>query len=123
MRIRRFPATACLLCVLWPAVVWAHAGLVKSAPGRQATLASAPARVQLWFNERLEGHFCTLSVWNQEGKQVDQGDVEVTTADPKQVSVGLPPLAPGTYRVKYRVLSVDSHIVESEFSFTIRGSR
>jgi methionine-rich copper-binding protein CopC len=42
--------------------------------------------------------------------------------DPKLLSVGLPALAPGTYTVKYRVLSVDGHVVASQFSFTLRGS-
>jgi methionine-rich copper-binding protein CopC len=40
--------------------------------------------------------------------------------DLKRLSVGVSPLAPGTYTVRYRVLSVDGHVVESEFSFTIR---
>jgi len=122
-RRRSIVAAVCMLCLLWPALGWAHARLIKSVPGRQATLASAPSRVQLWFNERLEGHFCNLSVWDQDGKQVDLGDVEVTSANPKQLSVGVPSLGPGTYRVKFRVLSVDGHIVESEFPFTIRGRR
>jgi hypothetical protein len=32
----------------------------------------------------------------------------------RSLSVGIPPLAPGTYTVRYRVLSVDGHVVESE---------
>ncbi len=119
----RIAAAVLILCMFSPAVSWAHARLVRSAPARHATLASAPARVQLWFNEPLEGHFCNLSVWDQTGKQVDQGDVEVTSADSKLVSVGVPPLGPGIYLVKFRVLSVDGHIVESEFPFTIRRKR
>jgi copper resistance protein C len=30
-------------------------------------------------------------------------------------------LAPGRYTVRYRVLSVDGHIVESSFDFTVKA--
>ena len=40
--------------------------------------------------------------------------------DAKRLSVTLPPLPPGTYSVRYRVLSVDGHVIDSSFSFTIR---
>jgi methionine-rich copper-binding protein CopC len=85
-------------------------------------LLHAPTRVQLWFNERLEVQFSHLSVWNRDGKQVDHGDVQVGPDDLKLLSVGVGPLAPGQYTVKFRVLSVDGHVVEQQFPFTIRGS-
>ena len=109
------------LVLLLPASVWAHAGLVKAVPTRRAVLTHVPARVQLWFNERLEAHFCSLSVWNAGGQQVDSGDVQVARDDPKHLSVGLTALVPGTYTVKYRVLSVDGHMIEDQFPFTVQG--
>ena len=109
-----------LLCL--PMSAWSHAKLVKSTPARRAVLSKAPGHVQLWFNERLEARFCHLAVWNAAGQQVDSGDTRVDPENPKQLSVSLPALAPGIYTVKYRVLSVDSHIVEDQFSFTVRGS-
>ena len=33
--------------------------------------------------------------------------------------VTLAPLAPGTYRVVWRVLSVDTHVTEGDFTFTV----
>jgi hypothetical protein len=33
----------------------------------------------------------------------------------------LPELAPGKYSVKFRVLSVDGHVVDSSFDFTVKG--
>jgi methionine-rich copper-binding protein CopC len=104
-----------------PDTSWPHAYLVKSSPTRRAALSGAPARVVLWFNERLEAQFSQASVWNTTGQQVDGGDVQVDPDDAKKLSVGIPTLPAGTYTVKYRVLSVDGHIVESEFSFTVRS--
>jgi copper resistance protein C len=110
-----------VLLLVVPSTSWAHAYLVKSSPARRAGLSSAPARVVLWFNEGLEAQFCELSVWNAAGQQVDGNDVQVGPDDRKKLSVGMPTLPAGTYTVKYRVLSVDGHIVEAEFPFTVRS--
>jgi len=53
--------------------------------------------------------------------QVDAGDAAVDAADPILLSVSTPNLAPGRYTVRYRVLSVDGHIVESSFAFTVKA--
>jgi len=108
------------LLLLAPAIGWTHAVLVKSSPARRAMLVRAPARVQLWFNERLEPAFSALAVVDATGQQVDLKDVRVGPDDPRLLSVSLPPLSPGTYTVRFRVLSVDGHIVESEYPFTLR---
>ena len=100
---------------------WGHAYLVKSSPARRAVLSTPPTRVVLWFNERLEAQFSQISIWNAEGQQKDGGDVQVGPDDSKKLSVGIPTLPAGSYTVKYRVLSVDGHVVEAEFPFTIRG--
>jgi methionine-rich copper-binding protein CopC len=114
-------STLLIILLLAPISGWGHAYLVKSSPARRAVLSNPPARVALWFNERLEAQFSQLSIWNAEGQQVDGGDVQVGPDDGKRLSVGVPTLPAGSYTVKYRVLSVDGHIVEAEFPFTIRS--
>jgi methionine-rich copper-binding protein CopC len=101
----------------------AHAFLVRSSPAARATLARPPERVQLWFNERLEPAYSRASVWDGGGKQVDAADAAVDAAEPTRLTVGVPALKPGTYTVKFRVLSVDGHVVESQFPFTVREPR
>jgi methionine-rich copper-binding protein CopC len=107
------------LLLVAPAV-WAHAYLVKSVPAQRAVLYRAPARIQLWFNERLESGFSSLSIRDADGKQIEIGKSEVTADDPKQLSATIKPLPAGRYFVKFRVLSVDGHIAEDQFPFTIR---
>lgn len=118
--IASLAAAAGLLATICIPPAGAHAVLVRSTPAGRATLAETPDRVQLWFNERLEPAFSSLSVWSSAGTQVDAGDARVGQDDAKRLSVTLPPLPPGTYSVRYRVLSVDGHVVDSRFSFTIR---
>ncbi|HEU4367220.1 MAG TPA: copper resistance CopC family protein [Methylomirabilota bacterium] len=113
-----------VLAALWlllPVEGWSHAYLVRAAPAARAVVGRSPERVQLWFNERLEPAYSRVSVWNRDGKRVDAGDVAVGPAEAKRLSVGVPPLPAGIYTVKYRVLSVDGHIVEAQFDFTVRG--
>ena len=120
-RMSRGAAGLALVLCLAHALAFAHAALVRSTPTRRATLDKPPARVQLWFNERLEPAFSRLSVWDQGAAQVDLGGARVPADDPTALSVGVPALTPGTYVVRFRVLSLDGHVVEGEFPFTIRG--
>ena len=105
--------------LLSPGVAEAHAALVKSAPAARSVV-EAPLRVDLWFNERLEAAYSSLSVWDADGRRVDRQDVLVGPDDSKRLSVGLFTLRPGAYSVRYRVLSVDGHVIESTFAFTVR---
>ena len=43
----------------------------------------------------------------------------VEAASPAARRVPLNPLGPGTYRVKWRVLSVDTHVTEGDFIFRV----
>ena len=97
-----------------------HAVLVRSTPAARAVLSHPPDRVRLWFNERLEPAFSSATVWSESGARMDRQDVRVGPDDPNQLSVTLPALDPGTYTVRFRVLSVDGHIVEGSFPFTIK---
>jgi methionine-rich copper-binding protein CopC len=121
----RWTPALCLLVTafLAPDSAFAHAYLVKAVPAQRAVVFAPPERLQLWFNERLEPAFSTLTVTDAAGKGADQGDTKVAPDDPKLLSVGLKPLTPGVYTVKFRVLSVDGHVVTNQFSFTVRGSR
>lgn len=117
---RRRLAVAALGLVLLATPAWPHASLVRSSPARRATVTTAPDRVQLWFNEAIEPKFSSISVWDAAGQRADLEDARVEPEDPKRLTVGLKPLGRGTYRVRFRVLSVDGHVVESEFPFTLR---
>jgi methionine-rich copper-binding protein CopC len=98
----------------------AHAFLDHAAPAVGSAVHAPPARVRLWFTQRLEPAFSSLRVQDASGKRVDKGDVEVDAADATLLEVSLPQLAPGTYRVSWRVLSVDTHVTEGDFTFDVK---
>jgi len=108
---------------LLPTAALAHAVLVKSIPAQRSSLTESPPRVELWFNERLEPAYSRASVTDEAGTQIDLRDALVSKEDARRLSLSLPPLRPGRYAVKFRVLSVDGHVVESSLTFTVKSPR
>ena len=103
------------------APAFAHSMLVKAEPPRRAVLATAPAQVQLWFNEEIEGDYASLVVLDAEKHPVTKIKPKLAPDDLKSIVLTLPELTAGKYSVKFRVLSVDGHVVESYFDFTVKG--
>ncbi|HET8578610.1 MAG TPA: copper resistance CopC family protein [Methylomirabilota bacterium] len=107
------------LLLLAAASAGAHAFLDHADPRVGSKIKSAPAQVRLWFTQQLEPAFSTVRVLDAAGKQVDKQDAKVDAAKPDLLTVSVPPLGPGTYRVVWRVLSVDTHVTEGDFTFTV----
>ena len=116
----KWGAAVFFLSLLAPLPLLAHAYLVKSVPAQRAVLFRAPAKIQLWFNERLEPRYSSIGVSDAGGNPVDIGKAAVGAEDSKQLSISIKPLPAGRYLVKYRVLSVDGHVVEDQFPFTVK---
>ena len=98
----------------------AHAFLDHASPAVGTAVATAPPAVTLWFSQDIEPAFSTVSVTNQSGQRVDLGNARVPPGMPAQLQIGLRPLPPGTYTVRWRVVSVDTHPTEGSFEFEIR---
>jgi copper resistance protein C len=109
-----------VMCVVHVAPALAHSMLVKAEPPRRALLAKAPAQVRLWFNEEIEGDYASLVVLDAAKHAVTEIHPQLAPDDPKSIVLPLPELVPGKYSVKFRVLSVDGHVVESTFDFTVK---
>jgi methionine-rich copper-binding protein CopC len=113
-------AVMAMAICMYTAPAWAHSMLVKAEPPRRAVLAKAPAQVRLWFNEEIEGDYASLVVLDAEKRPVTEIHPQLAPDDRKSIVLPLPELVPGKYSVKFRVLSVDGHVVESTFDFTVK---
>jgi copper resistance protein C len=116
--LRRVVAAASLL-VLGAATAGAHGVLDRTDPRAGGRVKSAPSQVRLWFTGALEPAYSRVQVLDAAGHRADLGDGGVDDANRALLRVSVPPLAPGAYRVVYRVLSVDSHVTEGQFSFSV----
>ena len=119
MRLRVAAVAAALL--LGAGAAWGHAFLDRAEPRVGSTVKSPPSRVRVWFTQDLEPAFSTLEVVNARGERVDQGPAAVDPSSRTLLQVPLKPLGPGIYRVKWRVLSVDTHVTEGDFTFRVAG--
>jgi copper resistance protein C len=99
----------------------AHAMLVKAEPARRASLTVTPTQVRLWFNEEVEKDYASLTVLNADKAAVTEVKPHTAPDDPKAIVLPLPELASGKYTVKFRVLSVDGHVVDSSYDFTVKS--
>jgi copper resistance protein C len=95
----------------------AHAFLDHAEPRVGSSVATAPRQLSLWFTQDFEPAFSTVEVQNAAGGRVDQGKPRIGPAN--VMHVGLKPLPPGTYKVLWHALSVDTHTTEGSFNFHV----
>lgn len=109
-----------LASLLNPIAVQAHAILVKSQPAKDETVTVAPKQIDLWFNDPVRSEYKALAVIDSDGKRVDNRDVEQSLTDGSHIHATVEDLVPGTYTIRYRVVSQDTHIVTGKFQFTVK---
>jgi copper transport protein len=101
--------------VLLPVCALAHAHLVRSSPAENAILDMAPPAATLVFAEPV-----TLTAVNIESAAGARTSVKPLPANPTaEVSVALPTLATGRYKLSWRAVSDDGHVMSGVIHFTV----
>jgi methionine-rich copper-binding protein CopC len=108
-----------ITCLLTKHVAAGHAVLQRAEPRVESKLKRSPDEVKLYFTERLEPAYGSLRVLDDRDVQVDRRDSRVDRANPALLRATLPPLPPGTYKVLWRVRSIDADVTEGRFAFRI----
>jgi methionine-rich copper-binding protein CopC len=106
------------LLLFMPALVRAHAMLDHATPLVGSTVPSAPHEVSLTFTQNLEAAFSTIEVTDGNGARVDQGKTQVSG---NTMRIGVKALQPGSYKVHWHALSVDTHTTQGTFGFQVGG--
>jgi len=109
----------CLVVLLSASRVSAHAFLERSDPFVGGKVHSTPAAVRIWFTEAIEPRFSSIQVFDSTGKQVDKKDTHTDPSNRSLLQVSLPRLGPGSYKVVWRIVSVDTHRTNGDFTFQI----
>jgi len=120
-RVARYRSLLGSLClgggVLFaPRAALAHAMLEQASPAAGAVVHGTPKRVTLSFSEALEPAFSNIAVNDVAGHDVAAAPSSVSGT---KMEVALRPLRPGSYRVTWHALSVDTHRTQGAFSFTV----
>lgn len=96
-----------------------HNHLVKATPAAGDTLGASPAEIRLWFNERPEIPFTSVTLLRADSSKIVT--IRATaTSDSMAVAAPLPaPLPPGNYLVSWRTASRDGHAIRGTYGFSI----
>src|SRR4051812_14921088 len=105
---------AMALCVVATSA-FAHAFVDHAVPAVGSTVRTSPTEVMVSFTQELEPAFSTIKVEDAKGGVVAAADKAVDPSNRMMLRLTVPSLAPGKYRVVWRVLSIDSHVTEGDF--------
>lgn len=108
--------------LMLPATASAHAILIASDPPMGAVAAVAPSVLRLQFSESITLLNPTedCQVVSSAGASIESGPCHVDAQNVRELDAPLKAnIAPGTYTVRYQVVSADSHVVGAALAFAI----
>jgi methionine-rich copper-binding protein CopC len=98
----------------------AHAFIDHAEPAVGSQIHSPPTQVKIWFTEKLEPALSRIQVFDLSGQEIDQRDLKIDQSNGALLTVSLPELKPGKYKVVWRAVSVDTHVTTGNFLFELR---
>jgi methionine-rich copper-binding protein CopC len=117
MRILHFAGLGALMALGTGAMFHNH--LVKSSPASGDSLKTSPSEVRLWFNERPEIPFTSVTLLTADSTKIVTIKA-VKTDDSMAVAAPLAaPLKPGSYLVTWRTAGSDGHAMRGTYGFSI----
>lgn len=118
MRSIRLALTLAALAAPATAMAW-HNHLTKSTPAADETVAQSPKEIRLWFAEKVQAPFSSVSLLTADSTKVETGKAHGTD-DPLSIATEVAkPLAAGRYTVIWRTAGDDGHAVRGRFAFTV----
>src|SRR5919112_541324 len=113
---------ACAWLLLACAPALAHANLVEASPRPGGEVSKPPERVELRFNEPVDAEFDPVVVRTVSGARVDAHNAHVDPEDARVVLADLERVPEGSYTVKWRVTSIDGHVVDGRYAFAVAAA-
>ena len=97
---------------------YAHALLDHAVPGVGATAPTSPRELEISFTQDIVAAFSGATLATADGAAVATGKAAVNPANTLRVPIGHA-LKPGTYVVRWHVVSVDTHHTSGSYKFTV----
>jgi methionine-rich copper-binding protein CopC/putative copper export protein len=116
-------AVVLLAVVLTPAVLFAHAHLIRSTPPANAILTAAPTSLSLWFSERPELKFSKVELLDSTGSAVPLGRLTMAPDDATGITAPITTALPsGRYTIVWRTAAADGHATNGKLTFTLAAA-
>jgi len=115
-------ALAGVVMLIVPATASAHAILIASTPPMGAVTPAAPAVLRLQFSEAITllNPAQDCQVVSSTGASIESAPCHVSATNVRELDAPLKSgISPGTYTVRYQVVSSDSHVVGAALAFAI----
>ena len=97
-----------------------HLKLIKSSPIADTTLTSSPDAIRLWLSEPAELPGTKIALATEAGAEVGVAPLtRPAAADAPIVAKIARPLTPGAYKVTWKAMSKDGHVVNGTFGFKV----
>ena len=123
MRFRQIIALAGAIFLAFSASpASAHTVLVNSIPQSESIISSLPPEITITFAEELIdiGNSNSIEVFDSSGEDMSQG--QVTVAGPTLSKALITSEKTGIYKVEYRAVAADGHVIKGEFTFSVEPS-
>ncbi|MDZ4674544.1 MAG: copper resistance protein CopC [Gemmatimonadota bacterium] len=110
---------AVLVLSAFSGAAYFHAQLVRAMPGVDGTMKAPPAALQLWFNQPVNPRLTSATLLTADSTPLSKVQF-IATPDSLNVvgPVGVW-LQPGEYRVQWRSMSDDGHVIRGEYRFRL----
>ena len=113
----------CVALLFSVASARANAFLDHAEPAVGSTVDSSVTEIKIWFTQNLEPALSQMQLLDRHNKPVTQSQAMVDSSDSTLLTLSVPALRPGKYKVYWKVMSVDTHMTVGNFLFTVRKSR
>lgn len=119
--VRWLGMIATLMIAAAPRAAFAHAHLVKSAPGAGTHVPLSPQVIKLWYSEAAEATMTTITVTGRNGIHARIGPISADASDPLLLIVPvISPLQAGKYLVAWHAIAKDDgHPSQGSFEFVV----
>ncbi len=76
--------------------------------------------MKIHFTEKLQRADSTIQVFDATGREVDLKNAKVDPKNESEMTVSLGKLPPGTYKVVWNAIALDTHHTHGTFEFTVK---
>lgn len=114
----RFIIAVMFVALSLPGPAFAHARLKHATPAPKASVKAGLSAIDLTFNEAVEPALSVIELLDAKGSALASSK-GTSVCEKLNCHFGITPLTPGSYAVKYHVLSEDGHTVEGQYDFTV----
>jgi copper transport protein len=121
---KRQPIVAILVALavfLTPALLFAHAHLLRSSPASGAKLTTSPAGLSLWFSEKPEPSMTTIQLADSAGTAIALGKPAALDSNGITVAI-VGALKSGRYTVTWKTAASDGHPSSGKYDFSVAVS-